>query len=358
MIVILHAYRTWTEWYGQLGILTNNNHIEFTQTGKLIDHFISNFSIGVDVFFLLSGFLITYILIEEKKCIGKINIKHFIIRRSLRIWPLYFILIILSPFLIKWVSEVQPDYFSSTFFYTNFYIIKTHNWAYPFSHFWSICIEEHFYLIWPFIIALVPLKKLLPTFISVIILSIISRFIITYLYSDPKLPLYLNTFCRIDVLVIGAIGAHYYSIRPFLFQLNFFTKFLLYILLCFFLFLEPFNFLNIHFAAAFEKYFSISIISVLLLDYNFNPTIKFRFIGNSIFNYLGKISYGIYMISNILLPIIVKKIMWELHSSNLYLFIFFVLSLSILVPIISFELIEKQFLKLGARFKVMETKSY
>jgi len=116
MIVILHSFECYTGWFGKIGFLTNGDNKTYSKTGEIIVHFIHTFGIAVDVFFLLSGFLITYILIEEKKRNNKINIKNFMIRRSLRIWPLYFALIIITPFLVNWLESPKPDYLYNLFF--------------------------------------------------------------------------------------------------------------------------------------------------------------------------------------------------------------------------------------------------
>jgi len=356
MILILHAYEAWVGWYGELGILTNGTYEDLTFFGKLGDRFIRNMGMGVDIFFLLSGFLITYILIEEKKRYSKIAIKKFIIRRTLRIWPLYFILVAAAPFLVSWLNtSPTPNYIPNILFINNFEGIKTQQWTYPFAHFWSICIEEHFYLVWPFIIAFIPNKRLIPTFIFIIALSISFRIYTSYTMQYPWYTLYLHTLSRIDVLVIGAIGAYFYSEKPFKIKLNRMVRYILLVLLVVSLSIEPVELWNSHFLAGFKKFFYIGIISVLLLDYNFNPNFMHILPRKSIFHYLGKVSYGIYMYSNIIVLIVIKKFMWTFESNNIWFFIFLNVSLSIIIPIISYELLEKHILKLNKRFRVIKT---
>ena len=355
MIVILHSFEYYTGMMGKMGFLTNNNYTTYTKTGEVIVHFIESFGIAVDIFFLLSGFLITYILIEEKKRFNKINIKNFMIRRSLRIWPLYFLLIAIAPFLVNWLEDPDPDYIYNLFFLNNFHAIDTKEWTFPFAHFWSICIEEHFYLVWPFVIAFIPLKKLGYAFFLILLSSIGYRLYVSFTMPDPTYVLFFNSFCRIDVLVIGSIGALFYSKKPFTFKLNIFVRLALFLLLIIMLSYDLFSSFNPHFLAGFKKYFPISIIAVLLLDYNFNPTLKFRLPEKSVFHYLGKISYGIYMYSNILLAIIVKEIMKNYETTNMYIYFGLVVLLSILIPIISYELFEKVFLRWSNKFKMMRT---
>lgn len=355
MIIILHTYDAWTGWFGELGALTGGTHDELTTVGSYIDQFIENLGSGVDIFFLISGFLITYILLEEKKRFGKIHIGKFMVRRTLRIWPLYFLLIAIAPLLVSWVEVESPNYLANALFLGNFDGIRTGEWMYPFAHFWSICIEEHFYLVWPFIIYLVPQKHLLLTFSLVISLSIGFRL---YTYATMEMPyytLFLHTLSRIDVLVVGAFGAYFYSKKPFKFQLKRSVRILLILLLIVAMAIEPITLWDSLFMAGFKKFFYIGLLALLLLDYNFNPKFKHWLPKKSFIHYLGKVSYGIYMYGNIILLIVVKRIMIDYESRNLWLFLLIVTALSILIPIVSYELFEKQILKLNKRFRVIRT---
>lgn len=355
MIIILHAYEAWCGWYGEVGILSGGTYKELSTGGKFVDQFIRNLGIGVDIFFLISGFLITYILLEEKKRYETIQIGKFMIRRILRIWPLYFLLVALSPWIVKWVGAPSPDYLANIFFVGNFDIIKTHQWSYPFAHFWSICIEEHFYLIWPFIIYFVPKKYLISVFSILIVSSFSFRLYSSYTMQYPWFTLFLHTLSRIDVLVIGAVCAFYYSEKPFVFKISRLNRILLISILVISLTMEPVELWNSLFLAGFKKYFYIGIISVLLLDYNFNPNFKHFFPNKSIIHYFGKISYGIYMYSNILLTIIIKKIMWRFEIRNIWFFFIITIALSIIIPIFSYEIFEKYILRLNKKFSVVRT---
>jgi peptidoglycan/LPS O-acetylase OafA/YrhL len=140
MIIFLHAYEAWVGWFGQVGLLSNGTFKTLSYSGAFIDQFIRNLGHGVDVFFLISGFLITYLLLEEKKAIGKISIWKFMVRRSLRIWPLYFLIIAIGPVLVSWLQETSPNYTWNLLFIGNFDVIFTEKWLYPFAHLWSICM--------------------------------------------------------------------------------------------------------------------------------------------------------------------------------------------------------------------------
>ncbi len=347
MIVIVHAYEALAGW---------DNQIISLPGGKFIDNFLRNLTVGVNVFFLISGFLITYILLEEKKRYKTIYIKKFIIRRTLRIWPLYYFLIAIAPLLIFWLGEkTHPNYWANSLFFGNIDIIKTEKWIFPFAHFWSICIEEYFYLVWPFIILFIPRKHLLTTFSLIIFGTILFRIYTSYTMQYPWYTIYLHNFSKVDTLVIGAIGAYFYSHKPFHFKLTKSVRILLFMSLIISMMISHIMSWESLFAAGFKKYFYISIIAVLLLDYNFNPKFKHLLKKKSPIHYLGKVSYGIYMYGNILLPILLQKVIWPFHIQNIWLFFLIISVVSIIVPIISYELFEKQLLKLSKRFRVIET---
>lgn len=111
-------------------------------------------TIGVDVFFVLSGFLITRILISEKLETGRINIARFYLKRSIRIFPIYFLCLFFSAIFFRF-SETEILSLST----------YTFNFYHPFNpaphameHTWSLAVEEQFYLVWPFLISALPIR--------------------------------------------------------------------------------------------------------------------------------------------------------------------------------------------------------
>ena len=172
----------------------------------------------------------------------------------------------------------------------------------------------------------------------------------------PWYTLFAHTLSRIDVLVIGAIGGYYYSQKPFTINIRKSVRCFLFIVLISSLLIEPVVAWNSLVLVGFKKYFYLSIIAILLLDFNFNPRYNHILNKNSFIHYLGKVSYGIYMYSNILLLIIIKKIMVADSLKNIYFFFFITILLSILVPILSYELFEKHVLKLNTRFRKIKTR--
>jgi peptidoglycan/LPS O-acetylase OafA/YrhL len=318
-----------------------------------IDRFFNNLGIGVEIFFFISGFLITYLLLKEKQRFGKISIWKFIIRRTLRIWPLYFLLVLIGPFLVNWLEFQHPNYLPVIFFYSNYDIIHVREWQYPFAHYWSLAIEEQFYFIWPFILQVFGFVSLKTVMIFLIFISLFSRGYLFY-YSDAKwLDLYLNTLCRMDTIIIGALLAYSYFKTSFSIILPKSLRFLLIIgsisSLFFYSYVE---WLTI-WEAVFLKYIYLLVFGVLIMHYICNEPVKqgrlFKLL-----SYLGKISFGIYIFHNIFLQIALHKIILnnEINSALAYIAIY--LGGIIIIAVVSYEFYEKPFLRLKKRFSPSE----
>ena len=108
-VVFGHGFEAWSDYYVKFRQTPEFYSDLFSGNFLYVSRFFSNMGIGVEVFFFISGFLITYILLAEKEKFGKISIPKFFVRRSLRIWPLYYLLIVLSPVIVSWMDKGPPD---------------------------------------------------------------------------------------------------------------------------------------------------------------------------------------------------------------------------------------------------------
>lgn len=135
--------------------------------------------VGVQLFFVLSGFLITSILLKEKENNLSFYLKRFYWRRSLRIFPLYYLYLLLIAvcFLIFNYPSAFPKLAPYLFTYTyNYYpLIESLKFDAAFTHFWSLCVEEQFYLFWPFVIFFFSKRGLKFLLIIVILFSPLFR---------------------------------------------------------------------------------------------------------------------------------------------------------------------------------------
>jgi peptidoglycan/LPS O-acetylase OafA/YrhL len=163
---------------------------------------ISHGWLGVDLFFILSGFLISGILMDSKESAH--YFRNFYARRTLRIIPLY-----LACIVVMWLSY---DGFSS---YFRLSLLFLANFSYYFriaephgpGVLWSLAVEEHFYLMWPLFVYLLNRRQLLVLALSIVIGAPILRGLCTLWGMDPELEIYMYSFFRFDGLALGAILA-------------------------------------------------------------------------------------------------------------------------------------------------------
>lgn len=106
---------------------------------------------GVQAFFILSGFLITYLLIKENTATGTVSLRNFFVRRALRIFPIYWLVLIL---LLVMTICLETGVYRHTFVYAFLYsynFVPKELYSNLVGHTWSLAVEEHFYLLWPLI---------------------------------------------------------------------------------------------------------------------------------------------------------------------------------------------------------------
>ncbi len=165
---------------------------------------------GVDLFFVLSGFLITGILIDAKN--SKEYFKNFYARRCLRIWPLYYsvllFMFVLIPLLRPSEAAVifekrSSPWWAYPLFLQNFLVPVPTMATGPLGVTWSLAIEEQFYLIWPLVVRFCSVEQLRRIALVVICASPLLRL---YL-SVHGVGIYSNFFCRMDGLMAGALLA-------------------------------------------------------------------------------------------------------------------------------------------------------
>jgi peptidoglycan/LPS O-acetylase OafA/YrhL len=171
---------------------------------------------GVALFFVLSGFLISDILLKEKEKQGVVNGFRFMIRRAFRIWPLYFLGVgmafgglLLAGYLgISSQTGYDPTPWTSLLFLENYRMILegTHPNGVPLTVFWSLCVEEHFYVLWILIFVMVPLQQVKYFWLAGMVLGILTR----WLSATHVIPYMLNgneIVSALDYFAMGGIVA-------------------------------------------------------------------------------------------------------------------------------------------------------
>ncbi len=324
-------------------------------------------------FFTLSGFLITKLLMEELQKTNKISVFHFYIRRSLRIWPLYFLISVLGlvvlpivspylplePFIREGIAITQSDYYFWTIVivYLTFSLHMFMNqlpavWGSNQS--WSIGAEEHFYLLWPWFLILFFNKIFVALFVVIlikIILNVFSGLVVEFLGpSFVFIKTWMHTW-RIECMALGGIAAM--SIES-----NILKKIILpiwgQVLLS-----------AVILAFWFEKkIFGVSSSVILPVCYAIfiaNAAYSPRFflkLENRHLKDMGTISYGIYMFHPIVVYIVFGYLdhywifNWREYPFYYNLFAYvFIFGFTILVSSLSYRFMESWFLQLKSNYQ-------
>jgi peptidoglycan/LPS O-acetylase OafA/YrhL len=167
--------------------------------------------IGVTLFFVLSGFLITGNLLDTSSAANYYGA--FIGRRALRILPLYFAVLLAALVVVPLVVSPLPQDLLETRHNQIYLWTFVSNWTAPyggtvngFSHFWSLAVEEQFYLLWPFVVARCRPVALLWVCAVTVLAALLTRYALLAVHS-PDDALYMFTPCRMDALALGAAAA-------------------------------------------------------------------------------------------------------------------------------------------------------
>jgi peptidoglycan/LPS O-acetylase OafA/YrhL len=178
-------------------------------------------TVSLDTFFVLSGFLITALLLKEQLRYGKIGIGPFYRRRALRLLPALYVVVLANALFAycsdQWLHTEVPSIFSVLFYYSNYYSASAAGPLSPklasgFQHLWSLSVEEQFYFLWPWLtIVLLTVRTQLRT-VVIILLSLITiiavhRYI-SYETTHRWWSLFYRTDTRADSILWGALFAH------------------------------------------------------------------------------------------------------------------------------------------------------
>jgi peptidoglycan/LPS O-acetylase OafA/YrhL len=323
---------------------------------------------GVYLFFVLSGFLITYLLLSEKEKNSTINLKKFYLRRIFRIWPLYYIILFISFIIVPLLTfifslfSITPSYYhlikdssnydlKSFLLYFTFlpnFAVKAGKILAGASQSWSVGVEEQFYIIWPIIISFCNRKTMLLVF-----LSILAVFAVINLQFPNSLIGTIVTIIPFEFMAIGALGGYFYYKNTE--EITQYTKSnILYagvLLLIAILISIP----------VFKLYIQniiLGFVFLLLIIISINSSNK-AVLRSRYFSFLGTISYGIYMyhplIMFLIFPVFYKLLIFY---NNIFVFnigvFMFIPGITILVSYGSYRYIEKKFIDIkDSKFKTL-----
>ncbi|MFD0962612.1 acyltransferase family protein [Pseudofulvibacter geojedonensis] len=307
---------------------------------------------AVDIFFVLSGFLITYLLFAEKEKTGTINFKKFYLRRVYRIWPIYYIITFLTLILMHFEIIPKVNYALES---TVLYIFMLANVAYALkiaitsiNPLWSIGVEEQFYLIWPHIIKRA--SNYLKVFIWFYLAVLIVKIVCFKLFS-VKMPSLVSFFYhwRLNIMALGAMGAYLVFNKKKILSLVYRKEIqlLAWGILLYSCLVKPIHFYTIIDSEINSIFYLIIILNVAT---NSKTLISLE---NKVFNFIGQISYGIYIYH--LTVIYVLVYLFKGVGINYFLVHILTLLITIVVAKLSYRYIEIPFLKIKKKFAVVES---
>jgi peptidoglycan/LPS O-acetylase OafA/YrhL len=319
---------------------------------------------GVDLFFVLSGYLITGRLLDTKGQPGYFT--RFYRNRILRIWPLYYALVI--PFLLLSAYISKINHADLTFYEQHplSFLFFVQNWAFirwgplqdlSLAHLWSLAIEEQFYLVWPLVILCLkaPRRRMqLFIFLIPLVLSTRSIYHSYHQYGDGPVHIYYNTFFRIDSLLAGSLLCQLHRLNIHI-PKGWANAIVLAGLLIFpvegIIAGEASPFIPFNISVGFTL---LAIVFACTLHLALQPKhLIARLCGIPPLRWVGRISYGLYMIHLPVWVILGNKLFlsqganWTGHPKLLYWIVALIcILISIILSAISFRYYESFFLRL------------
>lgn len=358
---------------------------------KIKTDYLLNGDLGVNFFFVLSGFLITYLLLKEKEKHSTINVRSFYLRRVLRIWPLYFLVLFIGLAIIPLFTTALPAGFpisnSTTIMNKNLYMFFLGNFDYVKNGIsnaivgvlWSVSIEEQFYLFWPLLLLIIPRKHLTKLFIALIAFSIYYR-LFGMAGKTQNLMQHYHTFSCLSDLAMGALFAKlcgsekfidfFRKLNPIVIILVYLTGFTLIALRMDFFHLELtqneyLKQINFHsngikprpqqYWRSFMPVVYSLFFAFVMMEQIFAERSIFKIGRIKLFTYLGKISYGLYCFHMVALFIVVYVMMKMGYSVTvpdkkiIIIEAITAFGLTILISIVSYNYFEKKFLLLKTK---------
>ncbi len=320
--------------------------------------------LGVKFFFVLSGFLITYLMFSEREKRGKLNVPYFYVRRVLRIWPLYYLTLIVGFLIYPWLMHLAGKNFEETasgFLYSVF----AANFDNIYNGFpkagilgvqWSVAVEEQFYLTWPLLFYAFSRKKFFP----LLLLAIIILSEIFFIHADTFAERNFHLFSCFRFLAFGGLLAWVCFVKPqqvraFFRIINKASTFFIYIACIWLMLFQRHLLLSIPWYKYINHFLPILFFGFVIVEQNYSANSFFKIGSFRILNWLGKISYGLYLTHMIAIYIVMAVFPHDARFGLLK--IFTAVSITVLISHVSYYYIESFFLSLKNKFSIVKTAS-
>lgn len=332
-----------------------NNRLDYFQLpkGTLLDLA----SYGVTIFFTLSGFLITYLLLLELSKTGTIDVKKFYMRRVLRIWPLYYVYLLIIILMTGISSIGWPILFYLLMIpnFKNSFAAFVPSFAKPVTsmlvgHYWSLGVEEQFYAIWPWIVK--KTKILFKVLVLFPIFYILLKLGLRLVHAPYSILVFVN-YTRFGCLVLGGLGAYLYFHRSE--KMEFVKKSWVEIAAWIFFIVVGLN--RFHITSIIDHEI-ISIFTLIIIINQIGNPKRVLSLENNFLDYIGKISFGIYVYNPLVIYLMSFVFLWFpienswIKTSLVYIF---VLPAVVVVAHLSYFYFEKRFLKLKTKYVTVES---
>jgi peptidoglycan/LPS O-acetylase OafA/YrhL len=311
---------------------------------------------GVLVFFVLSGFLITWLLLKEFQKTGDLSFRKFYARRSLRIFPAFYAYsaFLLGALIVTHKHIVVPQAVASLLYLNDYYQAILGDPNTGLSHTWSLAVEEQFYLIWaPALLVLLRSRKVLPTLVTAIGTLWVYRLILV-LCGVNQGYIYEAFDTRADHLLTGCLLAFLLFERKWarLFRVACRPWFICAVVIV----LAVMNAGEFRFGTLYRDTVAFTIEPMLLailipgLIYS-SATLAGRILESALISGMGRISYSMYLYQQIVISPVEKL----LHAQPVLLQAVASVAATVVAALFSYHVIERPFLRLKSRFQSVQT---
>jgi peptidoglycan/LPS O-acetylase OafA/YrhL len=356
VVMALHIFKRATEFTEHPVLLAIT---KFTEIGW----------VGVDIFFALSGFLITSILLRAKQ--EEHYFRNFYVRRVLRIFPLYYFAIVL---VLLFAPKLESEFTSQLNVALPVLVLYQQNWAVLFRGFhltrylgitWSLAIEEQFYFIWPFVVFSLNRERLIKAGIGYIIVSFVTRIFAVFFWGnlgDVSRFFFYASFARFEEIIFGALLAVFLTgdgareqVRHYSFPL-FVVSFLTFLTLCYLVLPNSPHPEYANIPLTVGGYTTAALFATALIGvFVTHPPkdILRRLFRNPVLVFFGKYSYSMY-IFHISAALILLDVYWHTGLRGWKPYILYIVTtyaVTVLIALLTWNLLEKHMLGLKKYFE-------